>query len=146
MFGSIILIDLLTICRNTKVKKRKSTQSKNYDVLEACISKTRCQVKDKNNRARLYETNTFEGNRIEELSVGQSSHIALTWQNEKPIKFGLEESQFMEINHRKTAIPGQKQRQLWTKLWNLQKSKTDNSDTGVNRTAEELQDSDIVDK
>ena len=121
VFGSIILFDLLTLYRNKTTKKNKRSASKKYGVVESDTRNANLQTNIQN------ETTTDGENRVEQQIDSQSSNAVLT--RNQHANFGLASSKFVDIYNQRTASPGQRQRQLWTKLWVLHKSKIENNNT-----------------
>ena len=129
VFGSIILFDLLTICRNTSERKhKKRTDSKKYDVLDASLNKTRHRrnISDQSNRSRVYlegETEETDNSQVSEPRLAEVVD-EIRQKDNTSRTFGLETLTRMETNNQKSAIPGLKQRQLWVKLWSFRNFKT----------------------
>ena len=128
VFGSIILFDLLTLYRNKTTKKNKHAASKKYGVAESDTRKVNLQTRIQN-ETTLNEPNTTGENRIEQHSDSQSSNTVLDRTRNQHADFGLASSKFVDIYNQRTANTGQRQRQLWTKLWVLHKSKMENNNT-----------------
>lgn len=125
VFGSIILFDLLTVCRDTKIKKKsKRRDSRKYDVLDALGGKG--LTKENRNRATVYKEDplTACGNR----NV-TDNEITPRPNETADFMLGLDSVTLAETNEEVSPLPKQRHRLLWKKLWpgfqKLDNSKTD---------------------